>query len=178
MPDGIACLAWSHEGSLLAMGTAGARVCMHDSVGARVAQAPCRSAVIAMAWSPTRCAQPVAACTILGWPKACLIACLLQAKLLGDADVGWVAGLIHASWASREGEDERLVVGCADGSVSFFSASGSVIGHHVALGSPIAALAPFSSGASSLSLPCFAGPQPLCMRCLLLRQGRGNPLQC
>ena len=49
------------------------------------------------------------------------------------------------------------MVGCADGSVSFFSASGSVIGHHVALGSPIAALAPFSSGASSL-LPCHALP--------------------
>lgn len=46
----------------------------------------------------------------------------------------------------REGEDERLVIGCADGSVSFFAASGSVIGHHVSLGSPITALAPFSSG--------------------------------
>ena len=46
----------------------------------------------------------------------------------------------------REGEDERLIVGCADGSISFFSASGSVMGLHVSLGSPITALAPVSSG--------------------------------
>ena len=48
----------------------------------------------------------------------------------------------------RDGEDERVVVGCADGSVSFFAASGSVIGHHVSLGSPITAIAPFSSGSN------------------------------
>ena len=73
MPDGIACLAWSHEGSLLAVGTAGARVCMHDSVGARVAQAPCRSAVTAMAWSPTRCALACACPHCFGLPEALLL---------------------------------------------------------------------------------------------------------
>ena len=41
---------------MLAVATAGARISMHDSSGARLAQAPCRSAAIAMAWSPLRCA--------------------------------------------------------------------------------------------------------------------------
>ena len=70
------------------------------------------------------------------------------------------------------------MVGCADGSVSFFSASGSVIGHHVALGSPIAALAPLSSGASSL-LPfhALARPMPLCMHGFLLRETLDDPSQ-
>ena len=55
MPDGATCLAWSYSGSLLAVGSAGASISMHDSSGARLAQAPCRSAVTAMAWSPLRC---------------------------------------------------------------------------------------------------------------------------
>ena len=53
--DGATCLAWSYGGSLLAVGSAGARISMHDSSGVRLAQAPSRSAVTAMAWSPLRC---------------------------------------------------------------------------------------------------------------------------
>lgn len=70
----------------------------------------------------------------------------------------------------REGEDERLVVGCADGSLAFFSASGTVLGQHVPLGSSITALAPFPSGAAAASCIFLTAARHACL-VLLPSQG-------
>ena len=88
VPDGITCLAWSHGGALLAVGTAGACVCMHDSVGARVTQTPCRSAVTAMAWSPPRCALACGCLNCLCTAQSSSLSCPLQATLPRDAGIG------------------------------------------------------------------------------------------